>query len=178
ERAIAAATARIGVAEAARYPKISFMGILGLGGTSPDDLLDLDNLAAIALPQIQWNFLDFGRNNARAGQAEAARDEAEAKYRQSVLGALRDAEDALARFGRQRELVAGLARIADSTAHVADLTRQRYRAGVIPRADSLEADRQALVARQSLQTATAVLTGSYVAVNKALGLGWDAAPQP
>lgn len=177
ERAIAAATARIGVAEAARYPRISFMGILGLGGTSPDDLLDLDNLAAIALPQIQWNFLDLGRNNARAGQAEAARDEAEAKYRQAVLNALRDAEDALARFGRQRELVAGLARIADATEHTAELTRQRYRAGVIPRADSLEADRQALVARQGLQTATAVLTGSYVAVNKALGLGWDAAPQ-
>lgn len=177
ERAIAAATARIGVAEAARYPRISFMGILGLGGTSPADLLDLDNLAAIALPQIQWNFLDLGRNNARAGQAQAARDEAEAKYRQAVLNALRDAEDSLARFGRQRELVAAMARIADATAHAAELTRQRYEAGVIPRADALEAERQALVARQGLQTATAVLTGSYVAVNKALGLGWDAAPQ-
>lgn len=178
ERAVAAATARVGVAEAARYPRISFMGILGLGGTSPADLADLDNIAAIAMPQIQWSFLDFGRNRARAGQAAAARDEAEAKYRQAVLGAVRDTEDALARFGRQRELVAALARITASSDRMASLAQQRYAAGVGTRGDSLEAQRQALVARQNLQTASAVLTGAYVAVNKALGLGWDAPAQP
>jgi len=178
ERAVAAATARIGVAEAARYPRISFMGILGLGGTSPADLTDLDNIAAIAMPQLQWSFLDFGRNRARVGQAAAAHDEAEAKYRQSVLGALRDTEDALSRFGRQRELVAALARIAASSERMSSLAQQRFAAGVGTRTDSLEAQRQALVAQQNLQTATAVLTGAYVAVNKALGLGWEAPVQP
>jgi hypothetical protein len=45
---------------------------------------------------LSWNFLDFGRAKARVTQAEQVRDEAEMKYRQSVLEALRDAEDALA----------------------------------------------------------------------------------
>src|SRR3546814_3699650 len=49
ERSLAAATARIGVAEAARFPKLSFMGILGLGGTSPDDLFDVSNPSILAI---------------------------------------------------------------------------------------------------------------------------------
>ncbi|MEO0061659.1 MAG: hypothetical protein RLZZ08_219 [Pseudomonadota bacterium] len=173
ERTIAAASARIGVAAAARYPKISFMGILGLGGTKPSELFQFDSLAAIAMPQLSWNFLDFGRNAARVEQAEATRDEAEAKYRQTVLAALRDAEDSLSRFGQQRETVAALARVEASSTRMAALTRQRYAAGVIARTDMLEADRQALAARQALQTATGVLTGSYIAVQKSLGLGWS-----
>src|SRR3546814_3694528 len=51
ERSLAAATARIGVAEAARFPKLSFMGILGLGGTSPDALFDVSNPSILAIPQ-------------------------------------------------------------------------------------------------------------------------------
>src|SRR3546814_1045914 len=66
ERSLAAATARIGVAEAARFPKLSFMGILGLGGTSPDDLFDVSNPSILAIPQLQWQFLDFGREIGRA----------------------------------------------------------------------------------------------------------------
>ena len=170
---IAAATARIGIAEAARYPRISFMGILGLGGSTPEDLFDLDKLSTIALPQIQWSFLDFGRTRARIEQSQAALDEAESQYRQTVLGALQNAEDSLARFGRQRQSVAALARIHASAQRSADLMRQRYEAGVAPLTQSLDADRQALVAEQNLRQASAALTGSYIAVQKSLGLGWS-----
>jgi len=177
ERNIAAATARIGVAEAARYPRISFMGILGLGGSSPDELLDLGNISAITMPQIQWSFLDFGRNAARIGQAKAARDEAEAQYRQIVLAALQDVEDSLTRFGRQRQTVAALAKIRASAQRTAALMQQRYKAGVATRAETLDAERQALLAEQNLRTATAALTGYYIAVQKSLGTGWSEAPE-
>lgn len=177
ERNIAAANARIGVAEAARFPKLSFMGILGLGGTSPSDLLDLGNISAIALPQLQWNFLDFGRGRARVEQARGALDEADAQYRQTVLGALQDAEDSLSRFGHQRQTVAHLAEVARSADHSAALMRQRYKAGVTTLTDTLDAERQSVVAHQNLTSATAVLTGAFVAVEKALGLGWQPAGQ-
>jgi len=177
ERNIAAATARIGVAEAARYPRVSFMGILGLGGTSPEDLLDPGKMSTIAMPQIQWSFLDFGRTRAQIEQTEAALDEAEAQYRQTVLAALQDAEDSLARFGRQRQTVAALARIHASAQRTAQLMRQRYDAGVAPLSQSLDAGRQALVAEQNLRAASAALTGSYIAVQKSLGLGWREAAE-
>ncbi len=98
ERNLAAATARIGVAEAARFPKLSFMGILGLGGSSPDDILDLGNLSALTIPRLEWNFLDFGRVDASVDQAGAVRDEAVASYRKTVLAALQDAERARVLF--------------------------------------------------------------------------------
>jgi NodT family efflux transporter outer membrane factor (OMF) lipoprotein len=172
ERNLAAATARIGVAEAARFPKVSFMGVLGVGGTSIEDLGGLDNVSKIAIPQLQWALLDFGRSSAAIGQTRAGRDEAEAQYRQVVLSALQDAETSLSRFAQQRRTVAALAEIRRSANESAALMRQRYDRGVISRGDSLEADRQRLLADANLRSALAVLTASYVAIQKSLGLGW------
>jgi outer membrane protein, multidrug efflux system len=175
ERNLAAATARIGVAEAARFPKISFMGILGIGGTTIGDLVDLGNISKIAVPQLQWGLLDFGRTSAAIAQTRAGRDEAEAQYRQVVLGALQDAETSLSRFAQQRRTVAALAEINRSAEQSAALMRQRYERGVISLGDSLDAERQRLLAEANLRSAVAALTASYVAVQKSLGLGWSEA---
>lgn len=175
ERNLAASTARIGVAEAARFPKISFMGILGIGGTSLGDLTDLGNISKIAVPQLQWGLLDFGRTSAAIAQTRAGRDEAEAQYRRVVLGALQDAESSLSRFAQQRRTVAALADISRQAERSATLMRQRYERGVISRGDSLEAERQRLLAEANLRSAVAALTASYVAVQKSLGLGWNEA---
>ncbi|HWK35524.1 efflux transporter outer membrane subunit [Sphingomonas sp.] len=174
ERRLAAQTARIGVAEAARFPRLSFMGIIGIGGTKPSALTDLGNISAIALPQLSWSFLDFGRNAARVGQAEGARDEAEAQYRRTVLAALQDAEDSLSRFGHRRESLAALARIKTSADRAATLMQQRQRAGTATLIDALDAERQRVLAEQNLTAATAGLTTDYIAIQKALGLGWQA----
>ena len=56
------------------------------------DLVDLGNISKIAVPQLQWGLLDFGRTSAAIAQTRAGREEAEAQYRQVVLGALQDAE--------------------------------------------------------------------------------------
>ncbi len=173
ERQLAAATAKIGVAEAARFPHISFMGILGIGGTKPESMFDLDNLAAIALPQIKWNIFDLGRNSARIGQAEGGRDEAAARYRKAVLGALRDAEDSLSRYGTSRQTVASAARTRASAERTVALTRQRFASGTASRIEVLDAERQLINADQSLTQATAAMTANYIAVQKALGLGWN-----
>ncbi|WP_172451964.1 TolC family protein, partial [Sphingobium sp. SA916] len=173
ERQFAAATARIGVAEAARFPSLSFMGLIGIGGTDPGDLVDLDTLAAIAMPRLSWSFLDFGRNAARVGQAEGVRDEAAAQYRQAVLNALRDGEDALSRFGARRLSVASAARSKASAERAAALMRQRFEAGTATRIQLLDAERQSLSAAQALTQGTAAMTADYIALQKALGLGWQ-----
>lgn len=172
ERALAASTARIGVAEAAQFPQISFMGLIGLGGTSISDLTKLDDVAAIAAPQLRWSFLDFGRNKARIGQARATRDEAEAQYRAAVLAALRDAEGALSRFTHGRTSVAAIARAQALADRTADLSGDRYDAGTITRVELLDTQRRELSARQNLSLATASLTGDFISIQKALGLGW------
>ena len=173
ERNLAAASARIGVVEAARLPNIGFLGILGIGGTSADELFDHDNMSKIAIPQIQWGILDFGRSLARLRQTRSGRDEALAQYQQVVLGALQDVETALARFGHQRENVAALAKISASAERSSLLMRQRYDAGVTTLGDALEAERQSHEAERNFRAGTAALTGSFVAVQKSLGLGWQ-----
>nr|WP_087573510.1 efflux transporter outer membrane subunit [Sphingomonas sp. CDS-1] len=172
ERQFAAATAKIGVAEAARFPSLSFMGLIGIGGTNPGDLVDLDQLAAIAMPRLSWSFLDFGRNAARVEQAKGAQDEASAQYRQAVLTALRDSEDALSRFGARRLSVASAARSKASADRTAALMRQRFEAGAATRIQLLDAERQSLSAAQTLSQGTAAMTADYIALQKALGLGW------
>lgn len=174
ERRLAMETARIGEAEAARFPRLSFMGILGVGGSQPADLTHLDDFTAIGAPMLQWNFLDFGKGKAQVGQAEARRDEVEALYRGTVLGALRDVEDALSAFRASRENVASLARAEASAAKVEELERQRFELGAAGKSALLDAQLAHNSARQALGRARAQLTMNFVALQKALGLGWSA----
>jgi NodT family efflux transporter outer membrane factor (OMF) lipoprotein len=173
ERRLAADTAKIGQAEAARFPSLSFMGIIGLGGTKASNLTHLDDFTALIAPQLSWNFLDFGRNKARVIQAEGVRDETEARYHNAILTALRDAEDSLSRFRYRRMTVATLARAKAEADQVETLSEQRYRAGTTTLIDLLDARRQQISAEQSLVQAEANLTRDFVAIQKALGLGWQ-----
>ena len=66
-----------------------------------------------------------------------------------------------------------LAEISRSAEQSAALMRQRYEQGVISLGDSLEAERQRLLAEANLRSAVAALTASYVAIQKSLGLGWS-----
>lgn len=173
ERRLAAQTARIGVAEAARLPRLSFLGILGIGGTKPGDLTRLDDFTAIGAPQLQWNFLDFGRGAANVGQAEARRDEAEASYRSAALTALREVEDALAGFRAARANAASQARAEASAAKMEELARQRYDLGAAPRTHLIDAELAHAAAEDALVRAKANLTAQFVTLQKALGLGWS-----
>jgi NodT family efflux transporter outer membrane factor (OMF) lipoprotein len=176
ERALAASTANIGVRKAQALPGIKFSGILGLGGTEPGDVLDPGNLAALLMPQLSWPILDFGRSRSAVREAEAQRDGAQAQYRQAVLTALQDAEDSLARFGATRRQLAQLVGAEQSAANAARLNRQRFAAGTSSLIDQLDIERQQLSAATAVAQARAQLTIDYIAVNKALGLGWGDKP--
>lgn len=172
ERQLAASTAAIGVNKAKELPGIRFIGLLGLGGTSPGDMFDLGKLTALAAPSLNWSFLDFGSARAATRASEAQRDQAEAAYRQSVLEALQDAETALSRFGNTRAQLGKLVRAEATAARAAALNRQRVDAGTSTLIDQLDIERQRLSAAIAVAQAKAQLSASYIAVNKALGLGW------
>lgn len=172
ERALAAGTANVGAQKARLLPGISFAGILGLGGSALGDVLDPGKLAVLLAPQLSLPLLDFGRGKASVREAEAQRDEAEARYRAAVLRALQDAEDNLARFGATRQQLAGLVRSEQSAAKSAQLNRQRFEAGTSTLVDQLDIERRDIAAQSAVSQARAQLTVDYIAVHKALGLGW------
>lgn len=174
ERQLAAATAGIGVNRAKELPGIRFMGLLGLGGTSPGDIFDLGNLTTLAAPMLNWSFLDFGRARAATAAATAGRDVADAAYRATVLDALQEAETALSRFGNARSQLGQLARAEATANRAAALNRQRVAAGTSTLIDQLDIERSRLSAAIAVAQAKAAVTTHYIAINKALGLGWDA----
>ncbi|RKP55905.1 efflux transporter outer membrane subunit [Pararobbsia silviterrae] len=172
ERRLAAQTAQIGEREADWFPKLTLFGDLGFTAADPGHLMRKENFSWVGIPYLQWNGLDFGRVKARVDQAGASRDEAQAQYEGAVLGALRDANVALSRYGHQRENVYSLRSVESSASHTAQLTRQRYQAGVSTALDWLDAERTRYSAEQNRISGDAELVKDYVALQKALGLGW------
>jgi len=177
ERQLAAATAGIGVSKARELPAVRFLGLLGLGGTSPGDIFDLGKLTALGAPTLSWSFLDFGKARAATRVSEAQRDQAEAGYRQTVLQALQEAETSLSRFGNLRAQLGNLARAEASAARAATLNDQRVRAGTSATIDQLDIERQRLSAAIAVAQAKAQLTNGRIAVQKSPRLGWTP-PRP
>jgi outer membrane protein TolC len=106
-------------------------------------------------------------------QAKAGRDEAEAKYRSTVLEALRDADAALSRYGHQRKYVVNLRAVETSATKASSLTEMRYRAGTSSALDWLDAERTRFSAEQDRVAGEAELIKDFVALQKSLGLGWQ-----
>ena len=173
ERQLAASNAQIGVNVARQFPSVSIMGIVGLGGPDIGDVVDPDNVSSLLLPRINWSFLDFGRNRARVEQARADRDEAEAQYRKAVLSALSDAETSLTRFGNQRKNLASSVQSRNGARQSAAYAAQRFSRGAVPLTTSLDAERAALAADQSVLEATGELDRAFIALQKSIGLGWE-----
>ncbi|MHB8285105.1 MAG: efflux transporter outer membrane subunit, partial [Caulobacteraceae bacterium] len=172
ERQLAANTAMIGEATAQLFPKVSLLGSVGFSSTTYTHLFDGDSFTYLGAPSLQWSFLNFGRTQARIREAKAGRDAALAQYHSAVLSALQDANTSLSRFGRQRDNVTKLAEAEQSAARGAILTRDRYRGGTASLIDALDTERQRVQVEENLAQAQAMLTNDYVALQKALGLGW------
>ena len=173
ELRLASKNAQIGERIADWFPKLTLLGDLGFSAADPGHLVRSENFMWIGAPLLQWNALDFGRTKARVEQAHAGFDEAAAKYESTVLGALRDANVALSRYGHQRESVVSLRSVETSATRSAELTEQRYRAGTTSALEWLDAERTRFSAEQSRISADADLLKDYVSLQKSLGLGWQ-----
>jgi len=174
ERAVAQANAQVGIQRSAYFPSVALSGSLGSAGSRVADLFGASGtLWSLGLSAAQ-TLLDFGATRARVAQAEAARDVAVARYRQTALAAFQAVEDQLASIHWLAEQEA-LRREASAAA---DLTEQqilnRYRAGQVNYTEVVTAQASALNARRSLVQIALARQSSAVALIQALGGGWQA----
>ncbi|MBA3897665.1 MAG: TolC family protein [Sphingomonadaceae bacterium] len=175
ERNLAAATADIGVAVADLYPRFSLTGMAELISTALGNLFTADSVQATASAALNFPILDFGRRRARIDERRTAADEAYLTYQNTVLGALRDVEDALARLTAERQRNAALrSGVADAERSEAAV-RARYTTGLIGLTAVLEAQATVLSDRDLLAQSDGQLSRDTVALYKALGGGWDSA---
>lgn len=174
ERRLAAATARVGVATADLFPRLSLTGFVGFLGGDAGGLVNGGNKAWSLTPSLSWAAFDFGSVRARLRASRAQADGVAAEYAQTVLLALEDAENALARYARQQARLAIVVEQAQAARRAESLAQVRYREGSADFLALLDAQRNQLAADDALAAAEAEVNVSVVAVYKALG-GWGQA---
>ncbi|MEP7057774.1 MAG: efflux transporter outer membrane subunit [Caldimonas sp.] len=174
ERAVAAANAQIGIQRSAYFPSVALSGSLGSAGTRVADLFGASGTLWSLGVSVAQTLFDAGATRARVAGAEAGRDAAIARYRQTVLAAFQAVEDQLA---STRVLVEQEALRREASA-AADATEtqigNRYRAGQLSYTEVVTAQVSALNARRALLQLALARQSSAVSLIQALGGGWQA----
>jgi NodT family efflux transporter outer membrane factor (OMF) lipoprotein len=172
ERQLAASNARIGVAVSDYYPKLSLSGLLGFDSLSANRLLTAASFQPVATGALRWRIFDFGKVDAEVAHARGANAEALARYRQTVLRAAGDVEDAFNSLTESASRTSRLEAEVHSLQRSRDLSQQAFAAGAIPLTDVLDADRQLLTARDALEENRGDAARAAVRSYRALGGGW------
>lgn len=172
ERRLAASNERIGVAVSDYYPKISLAGVLGFDSLNSGHLFSASGFQPAAIAGLRWRLFDFGRVDAEVKQARGANAQALLNYRQTVLRAAEDVENALASLAETQAYVAELQAEVQSLTEARDLSQNAYRAGSITLTDVLDADRQLLAAQDQLDANRADAARAAVLVFRSFGGGW------
>ncbi|QHM76105.1 Antibiotic efflux pump outer membrane protein ArpC [Mixta theicola] len=168
-----AATANIGVAVAQLFPSLSLTGQLGVRNT---DASYLDNWSShfysygpsLSIPIFQGGRLVSSVRLTRAQQASSA-----LSYRQTVLTALQDVENALVSYRTDQERVTQMDETVSALQNSFDLASDSYRKGLSTFLDVLDAQRQLAQAKQQAEQARIQSCLDLVALYKALGGGWE-----
>jgi multidrug efflux system outer membrane protein len=171
ERSLAAATARIGVVTADLFPRVAFVGSVGLEAASFTGLGKNGAETFNFGPRITWAAFDLGRVHARIKAADARTEASLAIYERTVLTALEETEGALVDFGQEQSRKQFLATSAEASQKAADLAHQRYEGGVTDFLSVLDAERTLLEAQDRLAASQTRAVTALVAVYKALGGG-------
>ena len=176
ERALAAATAQIGVAKAQLFPLLSIGGSLDAGAGAIGNLFQTITGSLFAgLTQAIFN---GGRLNAQVRSNEAAADGAFSAYKSTVLIAMEDIENAIVALQSAQVREREFAIAYDASNNSAILARSQYRSGLTD-FTTLNTQESALIsARNGLVSARSDKATALVALYTALGGGWDPAVAP
>jgi len=169
ERELAAATARIGVATADLYPRITLNGRFGVDSTESSTLFDSGSFSFGFGPALRWPVLDYGKVRAQI-QAQGARQRAAlAGYELTVARAIMEVETSIALLRSRRSSRESLAEALAHDREALTLVETRFREGTTSFLDVLDAQRRVLAAEAGFTRTETELLLDFVALNRALG---------
>jgi outer membrane protein, multidrug efflux system len=169
EQSLIAASANIGVARAAFFPRLSLTGSAGQAGSRLSELFQAGNFAWSLSASALAAIFDSGRNQANLNVAKVNRDIAVAQYEKAVQSAFRETADALAGLSSWREQLDAQRQQLDAAREIARLTELRYTNGAANVLERLDAERSLLAAEQALVQTRLAEQVNRVALFKALG---------
>ena len=172
EQVLIAANARIGVARALYYPNVSLTGALGITTIHSADLFDGGSGTWAVAGDLLTPVFTFGNIEGQVMTAEAVQREALYRYRQSIISAFRDVEDALVATTKGRESQKAKGRRVNALETYARLAKDQYNAGTTSYLQVLDANRSLFSSQLDYAQSQAVVITSLVNVYRSMGGGW------
>jgi len=178
QRAMAAANARVGVAKAAFFPRLTLTGAFGHESSELGNLLEWSSRTFLLGPLVgtvlTLPIFDGGRREAGLEKARAVYEEDVAAYRQTVLQAFREVEDGLSSLRILKDQTQVQDAAVEQAARAAELSQIQYREGSVSYLDVIDADRQVLVQQRASLALDGERAQTAVALVRAIGGGWEA----
>ncbi|THV20291.1 efflux transporter outer membrane subunit [Peteryoungia ipomoeae] len=171
ERSLAAAVAEVGVAEAALYPSISLSGSISpahIAASGVDGSLTTWGFG----PSLNLPIFDAGARRANIKAKESAAREAYLTWKEAVLNAVQEVENAMVAVNRARQTVSALTATVRSYEEALSLATASYRDGASSLLDVLDAQRNVASAQANLAQAVQQMATNYVNLNVAIGGGY------
>jgi NodT family efflux transporter outer membrane factor (OMF) lipoprotein len=171
---------RIGIAKADFYPRLTLAGSIGTRVTqhgdvnnSVGDLFSSDSFYYSFGAQLLYPLFNYGRlkNNVRIEDARF--QQSLVNYRDTVLRAAQEVEDALAGYLRARDALVSAQSAADAARRSVDLAFVQYREGAVDFQRVLDAQRSLLEEENTLTDVRSSVATNLIALYKALGGGWE-----
>lgn len=173
ERRLAAQTARLGEAEAARYPRFNLSGTLGVEALTFSGLDDSGADTRSLLGGVTAPIFHSGRIRANIEIQDARLEQARLAYEAAVLTALQEVEDALVDVANARERHARLVSATGSARTALNIAEQRYASGLADFLSVLVSQRTLLTVEIELAGSAGALATAQIQLYKALGGGWS-----
>lgn len=181
-----AQNARVGVATANLYPSFTLAGFVGLAASGNTDstasgesglgeLFDADSLTYSVGPSFVWPFLNYGRIRNDIRVQDARLQQALVAYRETVLRAAREVEDAMVALSRTLEQDRLLAESVVVAERSAEISMLRYSEGFADYQRVLDSQQALFAAQQRYAANRGDVLRNYTAVYRSLGGGWQSA---
>jgi multidrug efflux system outer membrane protein len=173
EQQLIAANARIGVAKAEFFPRISLTGFLGAQSRALADLLSAPARIWSAAASATVPVFDAGRRRGNVEFAEAVQRELVLDYQRTIHNAFREVADALATYRKTSEQRAEQERLVESIRASTRLSTQRYEGGIDNYLQVLDAQRNLFQGELDLARLRLLELSAVVELYRALGGGWE-----
>ena len=173
EAQLHAATARVGAITADLYPKFTITGSISYLANSLSSLFAPKSLYWFLSPSMNWNLFNSGRTKAAIDLNKALEDQAVIQYKQKVLSAMLEVEDALVALAKQKAHYKALAKAVQASQRSVQLANQLYQAGESDFLHVLIAEQYLYNEEDALARSRGNLLIHLITLYKALGGGWN-----
>ncbi len=173
DRSLASAIARIGVATADLYPRITLNGLLGGVSSQLNQLATNEGVTWGVGPRVTWEFPNQAAPRARIRQTQANARAALVQFDGTVLSALKETEQALSTYAAELDRRQALGEAQQQAQRAFEMANGQFVAGALSALELLTAEQSLVASDAAVATSDAALVQDQIVVFKALGGGWE-----